>query len=284
MTTAEQSNSPRYIAQRARSSKTRTPMIRADKSTTPAASASSPPSTASRAARSSLHGDRGAESGLAPRRGRRRRQDRRRRRHPHQMPAGFLRATRSRRTGHEPRAARIVIGMIFLPRTDLAAQEALPHHRRSRDPRASASTIYGWRQVPVDISVIGEKANATRPEIEQILFDDRQRADERADRARPLHHPPPHREARCARQHPELLHLLAVGALADLQGHVPRRAAHDLLSRSPGRALRLAVAIYPPALFDQHLPDLAPGAALPHARPQRRDQHAEGQHQLDEEP
>ena len=31
-------------------------------------------------------------------------------------------------------------------------------------------SIYGWRQVPVDISVIGEKANATRPEIEQIMI------------------------------------------------------------------------------------------------------------------
>jgi hypothetical protein len=40
----------------------------------------------------------------------------------------------------------------------------------------------------------------------------------------------------------------------------------------------------PPALFDQHLPDLAAGAALPHARPQRRDQHAARQRQLDEEP
>ena len=28
-----------------------------------------------------------------------------------------------------------------------------------------------------------------------------------------------------------------------------------------------AFAIYPPALFDQHLPDLAAGAALPHAGP-----------------
>src|SRR6185312_13065070 len=31
--------------------------------------------------------------------------------------------------------------------------------------------LYGWRQVPVNLSVIGEKANATRPEIEQIMFD-----------------------------------------------------------------------------------------------------------------
>ena len=30
--------------------------------------------------------------------------------------------------------------------------------------------IYGWRQVPVDISALGEKALVTRPEIEQIMF------------------------------------------------------------------------------------------------------------------
>jgi len=30
--------------------------------------------------------------------------------------------------------------------------------------------IYGWRRVPVNIDVLGEKANATRPEIEQILI------------------------------------------------------------------------------------------------------------------
>ena len=34
----------------------------------------------------------------------------------------------------------------------------------------SGHSILGWRQVPVDISSIGEKANATRPEIEQILI------------------------------------------------------------------------------------------------------------------
>lgn len=75
------------------------------------------------------------------------------------------------RTGHEPRSTRIGISMIFLPRTDYAAQERC---------RAIVETeilkfgyyIYGWRQVPVDISVVGEKANLTRPEIEQIMFTD----------------------------------------------------------------------------------------------------------------
>ena len=31
-------------------------------------------------------------------------------------------------------------------------------------------SIYGWRQVPVNPKVLGEKANLTRPEIAQVLF------------------------------------------------------------------------------------------------------------------
>ena len=30
--------------------------------------------------------------------------------------------------------------------------------------------IFGWRQVPVNAKVLGQKANDTRPEIEQIIF------------------------------------------------------------------------------------------------------------------
>ncbi|MEM7768800.1 MAG: glutamate synthase central domain-containing protein, partial [Pseudomonadota bacterium] len=38
--------------------------------------------------------------------------------------------------------------------------------------------IYGWRHVPVDISVLGDKANATRPEIEQIIISNAKGVDE----------------------------------------------------------------------------------------------------------
>ncbi len=80
-------------------------------------------------------------------------------------------------TGHTPTDDPICVGQIFLPRTDLAAQEAA---------RAIVETeilhfgfyIYGWRQPPVDVSVIGQKAKDTRPEIEQIMFRDAQGRDE----------------------------------------------------------------------------------------------------------
>ena len=74
------------------------------------------------------------------------------------------------RTGHKLRSGRIAVGQIFLPRTDYNAQELCRTIVEAEILR-SGFYIYGWRQVPVDISIIGEKANATRPEIEQIMFD-----------------------------------------------------------------------------------------------------------------
>ena len=75
------------------------------------------------------------------------------------------------RTGHEPSNADICVGQIFLPRTDMAAQDvarAIVEDELLRE----GFLLYGWRQTPVDASVLGEKANAVRPEIEQILFHD----------------------------------------------------------------------------------------------------------------
>jgi glutamate synthase (NADPH/NADH) large chain len=72
-------------------------------------------------------------------------------------------------SGHRVRPNRLAVGMIFLPRTDLGAQEMCRTIVESAII-AAGYTIYGWRQVPVDVGVIGEKAQRTRPEIEQIMI------------------------------------------------------------------------------------------------------------------
>ncbi len=72
-------------------------------------------------------------------------------------------------SGHRPMPNRLAVGMVFLPRTDLHAQEMCRTIVESEIIEFGYS-IYGWRQVPVDVSVIGEKAQATRPEIEQIMI------------------------------------------------------------------------------------------------------------------
>ena len=72
-------------------------------------------------------------------------------------------------SGHKVRPNRLAVGMIFLPRTDLQAQESCRTIVESAIIEAGY-TIYGWRQVPVDVGVIGAKAQLTRPEIEQIMI------------------------------------------------------------------------------------------------------------------
>ena len=85
-----------------------------------------------------------------------------------QIPQDFFRE-HVRRTGHAEGAERIAIGMVFLPRTDLSAQERC-RVIVEREILNFGYTIYGWRQVPVNVEIVGEKANATRPEIEQIMI------------------------------------------------------------------------------------------------------------------
>ncbi len=84
------------------------------------------------------------------------------------VPQRFF-AEQAERTGHRLRPGPIAVGQIFLPRTDLAAQEACRTLVES-EVLAAGFYIYGWRQTPIDPTVIGDKAVATRPEIEQILL------------------------------------------------------------------------------------------------------------------
>ena len=85
-----------------------------------------------------------------------------------QIPQDFFRE-HIRNTGHEPRDSRLAVGMVFLPRTELGAQETCRVIVETEILNFGYS-IYGWRQVPVNSGAIGEKALATRPEIEQIMI------------------------------------------------------------------------------------------------------------------
>ena len=93
-----------------------------------------------------------------------------------QIPVAFFQ-DQIRRTGHEPDDNFIAVGQVFLPRTDFGAQETCRTIVETEVLRMGYS-IYGWRQVPVEISCLGEKANATRPEIEHILISNSKGVDE----------------------------------------------------------------------------------------------------------
>ncbi|MGR3761167.1 glutamate synthase large subunit [Roseobacteraceae bacterium NS-SX3] len=94
-----------------------------------------------------------------------------------QIPVPFF-YDQIRRTGHEPRQNELMaVGQVFLPRTDFGAQESCRTIVETEVLRMGYS-IYGWRHVPVDVTCLGEKANATRPEIEQILISNAKGVDE----------------------------------------------------------------------------------------------------------
>ena len=85
-----------------------------------------------------------------------------------QIPQDFFKE-HIRNTGHEPGQRRLAVGMIFLPRTDYDAQERCRSIVES-EILNYGHALYGWRQVPTNNRVIGDKANATRPEIEQVMI------------------------------------------------------------------------------------------------------------------
>jgi len=84
-----------------------------------------------------------------------------------EIPQQFF-AEAIERGGDRARGGRIAVGMVFLPKTDFTAQERCRQIVETEILQFGYE-IYGWRQVPINVACIGEKANATRPEIEQIM-------------------------------------------------------------------------------------------------------------------
>src|SRR5581483_6261711 len=67
------------------------------------------------------------------------------------------------------RPSDLAVGMIFLPGRDVGAQSrarAIVEHAAERQ----GVTVFRWRVVPVDPSVLGPLASATQPRIEQVLL------------------------------------------------------------------------------------------------------------------
>ena len=94
-----------------------------------------------------------------------------------QIPVSFF-YDQIERTGHKPRQNELIaVGQVFLPRADFGAQETCRAIVETEVLRMGYY-IYGWRHVPVKIECLGEKANATRPEIEQILISNSKGVDE----------------------------------------------------------------------------------------------------------
>jgi glutamate synthase (NADPH) large chain len=85
-----------------------------------------------------------------------------------QVPTAFFEDW-LRQTGRTQTTGTLAVGMIFLPRKDLSEQEYCRTVVESVCVRRGLK-VYGWRQVPVDVAVLGAKAAEGRPEIQQIIL------------------------------------------------------------------------------------------------------------------
>ena len=71
--------------------------------------------------------------------------------------------------GRQYDSGEICVGMIFLPRNDYNSQEKCKTLIETELLKNNYN-IYRWRQVPINTSVLGPKAELTRPEIVQVIF------------------------------------------------------------------------------------------------------------------
>ncbi|MGI9461492.1 MAG: glutamate synthase large subunit [Alphaproteobacteria bacterium] len=69
-----------------------------------------------------------------------------------------------------PHEKKFAVGMVFLPRTNLEASERTREIIEGEIIK-EGFRIFGWRQVPTDVSYLGNMAASNRPEIEQLIID-----------------------------------------------------------------------------------------------------------------
>jgi glutamate synthase (NADPH/NADH) large chain/glutamate synthase (ferredoxin) len=85
-----------------------------------------------------------------------------------QLPRRLLVREAEKRGFRVERPSDLALGMVFLPHHDLVARD-LCTAVVDRALRAQGLTVVGWREVPVDLGALGEKALDTRPEVRQVI-------------------------------------------------------------------------------------------------------------------
>ena len=175
--------------------------------------------------------------------------------------------------------------MIFLPKEH--ASRLACEQEMERAIKAEGQVLLGWRDVPVDRDMPMSPAVRKKEPIMRQVFIGRgndvivQDALERKlyviRKTASASDPAPEAQAQQG-----VLRSQHVQPHRRLQGPAAGRPGRHVLPRPAGPALRLGPGPGAPALLDQHLPRVAAGPPVPLRRAQRRDQHRQGQLQLDE--
>ena len=196
-----------------------------------------------------------------------------------QIPDAFLRAVAAFEL---PAVGRVRRRQRVPARSTPTARSRVKRRHRAARRQTRASSVLGWREVPVRPDELGTLARAAMPVVAAAV---------RAVRRAPTSSGAPlagialdrltFRLRKRAERELELYFAVAVVPHPRLQGHGHDAPARAVLPRPLRRALRLEARARALALLHEHLPVVAARAAVPHDRAQRRDQHHPGQPQLD---
>ena len=204
--------------------------------------------------------------------------------HPDPDPGPVL-PRRDGQAGRQPAAARASTAWAWCSCRRSPPRGSPASTRSSARSRTRARCCSAGAMCRATTPAWASRSSSIEPVIRQVFIG--RGAGRHGDRragAQALHHPqvlrPRHPGAQAgARQ--GVLRAVHVGAHHRLQGHAAGRPGRQLLQGPAGPARGLGAGAGAPALLDQHLPDLGPGASVPDDRAQRRDQHPARQRQLD---
>ena len=204
-----------------------------------------------------------------------------------QLPDAYLRQDMAARGVALPPPGEYGVGMVFLPKEN--ASRIACEQEIERAVRAENQVVLGWRDVPVDHDMpMSPTVRAKEPVIRQIFIGRGPDIMVTDALERKLY------VIRKSSGHA----IQALNLIHSKEFFVPSMSARTvvykglLLADQVGvyykdlqdRALHLGSGPGAPALLHQHLPGMAARAPLPHDRAQRRDQHRQGQFQLDARP
>ncbi len=206
-----------------------------------------------------------------------------------QIPDGFLRKVTAPLGFSLPEHGRYGTGLVFLPHD--AAQRADSVARFEALVRDEDQVVLGWRDVPTDDSTLGDSARRAQPVFRQIFV--------AAGAATAASADPLAFERKLYVIRKRLEHQVDALALSEKKAfYVVSLSARTIVYKGMLTAAQLPEFFVdlrdadvdvgagpgPPALQHQHLPVVAAGPPVSLHRPQRRDQHAARQHQLDARP
>ena len=179
-----------------------------------------------------------------------------------------------------PPAGQYGVGVCFLPQDDARRREARGAHRAEHPRRGPARPRLARRA-----GRHRARRRDRRPHPAGHAPGVRRRRPGLGGRparlrAQALRHPP-HRRAR---RGPGLLRRVVLEPHRGLEGHAHLAPGPRLLPGPAAPEDEERAGAGPLALLDEHVPELGARPPVPRDRPQRRDQHADGQRELDEGP